>query len=123
MFSANAHDYSSLFGVRVFESIMVPEREPKFSLKAGDYVSDECRRDFNRFLVEHFGYERSAIISKGAIFIHPNNIQYLEKILTKKRSEAVGSVDSTDLMPWKDRRDNAPAHPFYKQIIWGNFVS
>ena len=73
----------SLFGIPVRTGAYIPENKPKFSLKYGDYVSEECRADFNQFLIENFGYVPCAFITKDAIYIHPNNVRHLEKLMAK----------------------------------------
>ena len=43
-------------GYLVLQNRMVPERKPKFSLKPGNYVSEEFRKEFDAWLEETLGY-------------------------------------------------------------------
>lgn len=78
-----ATNFNYLFGLPVIANSAIPEKSPKFSLKAGDYVSEECRRDFNHFLAKNFGYEPCVFMNQEAIFIHPNNIKLLQGLMEK----------------------------------------
>ena len=69
-------------GYLVLQNRMVPERKPKFSLKPGNYVSEEFRKEFDAWLAETFGYNACFFISESEkkIFVHPNNMYLFEKI-------------------------------------------
>ena len=75
-------------GFKVIESVAVLEKTPKFSLGKGDFVSDEVRKEFDRWLIEMFGYAPQILLSKIGgqwfIFVHPNNKHYLERVNFKK---------------------------------------
>jgi len=69
-------------GNLVVQNRMVPEREPKFSLKPGNYVSEKIRKEFDDWLEKTFGYNVTIIISdtKQMIFVHPNNMHLFKQI-------------------------------------------
>ena len=72
-----------IYGYLVIENRMVPEHVPKFSLKPGDYVSEQVRKEFDDWLAKTFGYNHCFIISeaKKMIFVHPNNVYLLKHSL------------------------------------------
>lgn len=72
----------SLFWVRVITSAYIPEKQPKFSLKPGNYVSEKIRKEFDDWLEKTFGYNATLIISdtKQMIFVHPNNMHLFKQI-------------------------------------------
>lgn len=108
---------SLLLGINVITDRCTPKKQPKFSLKSGSYVSEECRRDFNDFLIQNFGYELCVLMTNGSIYIHPDNIKYLYKLLIKNSNDTGRSADSADLIPWKDFRYNySPFSPIITHL-------
>lgn len=106
----------SLLGINVIADRCTPQKQPKFYLKRAGYVSEEVRRDFNDFLIQNFGYEPCFFVTNGAIYIHLDNIQFLEILMTKVRNDTDCSADSADLIPWKDCRDNSPVYPLFQNL-------
>jgi hypothetical protein len=60
---------SSLFGLDVY----TPPQIPKIQLGDAAPVSDQCRREFNAWLVTMFGY-RESLLPKGMAYMFGNKL-------------------------------------------------
>jgi hypothetical protein len=65
-------------GVPIIENSCLPEFTPVLELKLDTPVTDEFRANFNQWLVDMFGSNRSIYMMNGNILAHPNNRIFIE---------------------------------------------
>lgn len=74
----------TIYGMKIYQSPIVPAKEPKLILSNKIDVSDIFRRDYNAWLLEYFGDYMPVYVISGRLYMNPyTKAEMLRTILIK----------------------------------------